>query len=1332
MNVDGGSLEFDAVLNTGQLDDATEETKKRLQGLSDATVEAGDKMDDAFDKAGQSVSQLETKIKQLKEQQAELGKIISDASKWGTPPKALTDEYENISREISEAEARIAQYRDTVNTTETAHTSFRSQLRAAREELIRLEQAGLRNTQQFSDLQLEVGRLQDAMDDASKQARVLANDENQFQGVIEGLSGIAGGFSAVTGTVGLFAGENENLEKIMTKVQSVMAITIGLQQVAVTLNKDSYFRLVTLTKIQNLYSAALSGTSTALVRFGISAGVARIAAQALMATLTLGLGIAITSAVTLISKYIDKQKEAKKATEEFNNKIAETAAKPIASINQLSLAWSKLGDNIKAKEKFIKDNKDSFDSLGVSVKNAADAEKLLIDNKEAFIKAQILKAKAMAATELAAEKYKSVLQKMQDAEPTKYVGTGQYRNKQYDKGSLVQQFGRSNSDPEKLLKEGKIAVNKEWTDWDNKQKAYQSELDNAGKKLFQMAATFTAEEQKLLAQIGQSGSKITEGSILAQEKVISGLQEEYKNAATELKRNGLAQEIKKQQSLLDKMNILSSSKSTPKTKTDDPFTKDLETKKKAYSEYFKWLNAGYKKEAQQEFAETIKGGNTYLEYLKKLSEDTTLTKAQIHQVSMEIANETDKTIIGEFEKSLQDQLNKAGTVLETLQIIADKRKELESDDSGLKEQKTEVLNKQNEDITKKAEDETRSILKSYSDYLEEKINFELQYGERKKKLDNDLIKSTTENERKIVLAQLAGLEKDRKKYEKRTDNEDYDNLLQEYRSFEQKKLDITNEYDDKIALATAQKNDELIKRLTEEKNKETSSLALDELQNSGVWEKLFGNLDDLTINQIEELISKIEAQKAQLGIELNPQDLKAILDKLNDAKDEIRSRNPFKALVDSVKEYGKATDNDAKKKALTNSFKSAAESIDLVSGAMDSVVNGIKTAGIEMDETTEKIIGDIGGMLDAASKLAVGIASGNPLSIIEGSIEVISHGLSLIDSSSARKNQKIKEEIEHYNALVDVYSLLIDKQKAFIESLSGKQAVDAYKEGLDMIVAQQQSAAASLKNWFSSGASMFSHSQGYKYNESFGSSLSQDKLFSMNAEQWEQWIKNNAEQWARLPQEVQDYANSVIDAEERTKELTESMKEATVGFSLSEAASQLSELVTQSDLTFEKISESFYGHMQKAVLRLIQSKYINDQLDTWYNNFAKDMEDGELSEYEAKNRQKEYEDIVNRANAEYEAVMKAIGISLGDNENITSLSGAIKGASQESIDLLAGQTNAMRVNQMESIEIMRNQLAYMASIDARIGVSNQHLEQIERNTSGYASDPLRAEGIINN
>ena len=157
------------------------------------------------------------------------------------------------------------------------------------------------------------------MADANTQAKIMSDDYQNMNTVLEVMGGISGAFSAAQGAVGLFAGENENLQKIMVKVQSLMAITIGLQQVAKTLNKDSYTQLVLVRKAKELLTVAETKFATAL-------GISNVAAKALMATLTLGLSVAITAAIALISKFISKNREAKKAQEEFNNKVVEAAA----------------------------------------------------------------------------------------------------------------------------------------------------------------------------------------------------------------------------------------------------------------------------------------------------------------------------------------------------------------------------------------------------------------------------------------------------------------------------------------------------------------------------------------------------------------------------------------------------------------------------------------------------------------------------------------------------------------------------------------------------------------------------------------------------------------------------------------------------------------------------------------------------------------------------------------------------------------------------------------------------------------------------------------------
>jgi hypothetical protein len=82
-----------------------------------------------------------------------------------------------------------------------------------------------------------------------------------------------------------------------------------------------------------------------------------------------------------------------------------------------------------------------------------------------------------------------------------------------------------------------------------------------------------------------------------------------------------------------------------------------------------------------------------------------------------------------------------------------------------------------------------------------------------------------------------------------------------------------------------------------------------------------------------------------------------------------------------------------------------------------------------------------------------------------------------------------------------------------------------------------------------------------------------------------------------------------------------------------------------------------------------------------------------------------------------------------DEKDPSTLSGAIKGASQESIDLLAGQANAVRVNQVTSLDILRNQLARLSNIDANVGVIAGRLLTIINKLTTPADDGLRGQGI---
>lgn len=1276
MNIDEGAMDFEAIMNNDKFIKAIDEAEKRVKGFSSSTVAEGEKIDEAFKITAENIKIQKDVIAGLEGQLSNLNNEISKLPP-GKAQAELKQQAAEVSAELNAEKDALKFLESQVQATEKAHVSFRTQLRNAREELIQMEAAGLRGTDAYNALQQKVGELKDAMDDAQQQANVLANDEKGFQGVVSALSGVTGAMSAAQGAVGLFAGENENLNKIMLKVQSLMAITIGLQQVAQTLNKDSYFSVVLLAKGKTMLAAATTGLASAL-------GVSTVAAQVLMATLTLGLSVAITAVAVVVTKFIGKSNEAKKATEEFNKSIVDLAAKPIAAIKQLSIEWAALGDNMQAKEKYLQTHKNLFDELSKSINSVKKAEELLSDPKhiQSFIDAQISKAKAIAANQQATELAKEALindLKLDEAKKTpkvtRYISTGMYGAGYSDE--------IDNPEIKKL-------------------EAKSLEINNKITELYKSAIKYEQEGSVNLKNAGIEGvDEYTKGSITALENSISKLKEKYKDAATDKERANLLKQIKAQEKVLDKMDQSDSSSNK------DTFKDKLDKRKKLYQDYFKWINSNdpiLKKAADTEFAGMLKQGKSFLEYLKNqrdkllsVSDQTATQKAQLKTINDMIAEETKKTVLQDFETALQKQMNSATSVLQMLDIISKKRKELSGDGSDLDTGKKEILDKADQSAQEQAQEETNKLIEDYASYLTRKLQLQQKYTDDMILLEKRLKEAQDANNPEEV-AKVQGAISNRKeqyaKDSKLSGDSDYDAMVVQYRNFEQKKQAIIDEFDEKRKKAQEHGNTQLVEELNKAQAKALSSLASDELMKSADWNKLFGDLDKLSVDELQKLINKIETNKASLGVKLSPEDLKTIQDKVDQAKKEIETKNPFKALLDGIKEYSNTTDKAAKKDSFKKMFESASASIDLVKGAFDSVVGGLDKMGVSMDDQTKAVLNDISGIAQGASTLAQGIATGNPLAIIQGSIDIISNGIDLIWGSKDRKLEKqINQHKEAVEALTDAYS---DLERAVDKALGG----DTYKNQKQMIANLQEQRANYLE-----------------------------------------MIRLEEDKKKTDKDKIKEYENAYKEAGQTIEDVLEEISQDILQTNAKDFADQLGDAIVEAFGKGEDAATAFGDTvndiMKNAVLNQLKKNFLQKQLDSALKQLEDDMGywngdnfvfDGLTEEEQAK-----FKAQIAAIGQNFNSVLGAYGDlfkGLADEVDDSSLSGGIKGVSEETASKLSGQINAMRINQAESLTVLRNQLMVLNQIAANTSY-NKYLFDIRNDINDIKNkdDSLRSSGL---
>ena len=1396
MNIQGGGLSFEISGSNDKLLSVLNESKKAIQNFSTAAVSGGKGIDRAFENAAAAIEKgfadidriVDTNKASLAKLQEEYKRLSSEAAKAFSEARdadyrRYIEAAKNIQSEITlreklineaqasadqllQEEKALKKQKETAEKNVSTQISLRTQLRNVREELALLEANGQRGTEAFKKLQQEAGRLTDAIGDATTQARIFSHDNRGLQGMISGLSGVVGAFSAAQGAVALFAGENEDLQKVMLKVQSLMSITIGLQQVANTINKDSAFMLTTVAKAKELLAAATNKLTIAL-------GGSTIAAKALMATLTLGLSVAITVIIAALSKLQSKQAEAKKAQEEFNKKVSEAAGKPVAAYRALQTEWISLSGSLKEREKWVQDNADNFKELGFSVRDAKEAEELLVSNSSKFVEAMMLRAKAAATSELAIEKYKAVIeaQNKLDATPKAYVSK---------KGTYTDGYG---------VKRKGTVLEKSDT-WKEAEEAL-TKAEAEYNKLINLQVSFTQQEKQILAQIGNQAGKIIAGSVEAAEKELARLQELYKKAGSDKERASLKKQIEAQQKEVNRISLSSGSK-----KEKDPYLEMLTKRKEKYADYLKWVTSKdetLRMAANTEFATLLKEGTSYLDYLENKRADiqakatkTTTDLKNLSTLNNEIAKTTKETVISDFDKKLQEELAACQTIGARLDLLEQRRKELSGDNSDVDNAKKDIIDDAKKDTLQQAKEETKQLLREYAGYLSDKLDFEESYAWKKQAITDKLAKATTSKDKQVAEAALAALEKKRAEYSKLTGNEQYDQLLQQYKTYQQQQTEIMKTYAAQRVEAEKQGNIAMIAQINAKEQAELSKLAASRLMASESWNQLFSDLSTLTTNTINKLITDINSKKVSLSAQFNPADLKAINDQLEKAKDELHERNPFLALKDSLaelraamkadkllesddpfvksleerkKQYQAYTDtinsgdeilagaakeafaellsegssyvdylrrkiaelnkqkatikltvegeeqlavlNAALSKeegttksvsaAFKESFKSIGSSIDLVSGAFDSVVSGIKKMGVSMDEETDAILGDIGGMLEGAGQFAAGYASMNPVQMVSGAVGLLSSAFDLFNTRDRKAEKSIKKHQEAVTKLGYAYNAL----EHAVDSALGETVYQNQNAMIQNLRAQQ--------------------------NEIQG---------MINDE-----ISKKKTDWGRVDEFREQYAEAGRQIEDLIKEITESITQTSATELADELANALVEAFEGGENAAKAFGEVANDVIKNAVVNALKLQFLEQPLQKAIKQLQKDMgfdEEGNgsfngLTETE----QARFKQAIQAAGANFAAAMdmyKDLFEQL-DEDDPSTLSGAIKGASQESIDLLAGQTNAVRVNQVTSLQLLRQQLTHLANMDTTLGVISGRLLTIINKITNTPTDDLRSQGI---
>jgi len=271
-------------------------------------------------------------------------------------------------------------------------------------------------------------------------------------------------------------------------------------------------------------------------------------------------------------------------------------------------------------------------------------------------------------------------------------------------------------------------------------------------------------------------------------------------------------------------------------------------------------------------------------------------------------------------------------------------------------------------------------------------------------------------------------------------------------------------------------------------------------------------------------------------------------------------------------------------------------------------------------------------------------------------------------TTGAAEIASIKEEVENYQALA----------KAKMEdSGTGHHSIE-YKYGTISDIKATLAEGYSTSDLAQNNQDLLTFYNTLK--DTYGISIDNiTDLSTLTGEQLETLKTEDPEAWSRLDSTVTGYFDEIIsDANSLQDTLNEIYASAT-GVDWSDLKDGLDDLLLSADTTMSDISDNFETYMRKAILNLVKTNYLSSALETWYTEFATDLNDDTLSADEAATLKDEYENIYTTASDKIDALLALADVSKTDTSSNT-ITSSFQSMSEDQADVLSAQFSAIRLN----------------------------------------------------
>ena len=581
-----------------------------------------------------------------------------------------------------------------------------------------------------------------------------------------------------------------------------------------------------------------------------------------------------------------------------------------------------------------------------------------------------------------------------------------------------------------------------------------------------------------------------------------------------------------------------------------------------------------------------------------------------------------------------------------------------------------------------------------------------------------------------------------------------DQYLSEYGDYQQKRLAIADMYALKISQAETEGEKLSLQKQSEEALK---TLDFEEFKKSINFADVFGDLDAQTTASLRALRDKLGDYINEAAKDLRPEDLKELQNAFKNLDFKIADRDPFhelksglaeyksaqeavnKAQEDlntviaggtvTVNEYDKATGKLVKKtleqtqaeknlnKALSErqvvlaNLTKAANSLGSygmeVVNAGNEVVDMLQSLGVEIPEAVSNTLEGVGQVMNGLASIDLT----KPFSAITGTISILTGigktigGLFGLGGADYSGYEEMKSR---YDNLISVWDTLISKKMEYIDIDYGVEAQKAADEAAKLVETQIQRQRQLANMLAGSGASIGSHSLGYRINDRMTQNdwTNLSDLVGQRVSGINDVLSLDADVIGKVLQDEKfvsvlttvnsdfiEYIQNIEKYGEQLEEIAEKEKEVFTGISLDSFEDSFVDMLSDLDAKNEDFAENFEGYLQKAIFSSLVANQYKDRIKKLYDSWAKYGESGnQLTADEAQNLRNEYQDIVNDMLEQREQIMKDFGwdSSSSSSEQTSSSRGFGTEMTHEDAGELSGRFTALQMTG-EEIKIQNQQ-----------------------------------------